>query len=669
VPSPSAQANLTSTSFYTFVVTSGYQTMTSPSIQTFFVGPPIVTALNHKQCVIKHDSNSDNTNNNTNSLSSCPVFGGGDLMIFGVGFGSSASDVVIESSPTRVCENGSLVHVSGNEDSQLKCVLKPNPANLTISVQIKSIGGISSVIDAPTLTYSRIPIITSLSHLVCHSIGAGGLSLTDCPVGGGGNLTIVGKGFGPLMSDVVNEISSGIRVCVNGTLSHVPGSEDTQLVCVLNANGPGNQTQFQITSIGGAADLTIAPTVQYETLCYVFNPCANGGTCIGYNFTYTCACALGWAGVNCTSNVLQVNVTVLSPVPLGPCDPLVVAATVALPHTNFNSSWNPASIVFQWRLAQVIVSGMSVDPQGTSSTTGPIGAGWGSLSTRTGINTLTSVVTWNSSSLAINSTYTFVVIAATQQGQTSPPVNITMDTSPLPEIPTLNTTVPQIITRANPLTLPLYASQLTCNNPLIVVSYRVSWSVACVSRFGNGGQVCSSAIAFSNVPDPAGVAVSTLSIPANMLTPGCQYDISATAAALFVSSPNTNFTLLSTVPPPGVRRLLVSSPNAISAFLPFSLQIPFHTIRIQITHSNITLIISPPLVTSKSTQSRTSVGSTSQSGSRSPSDASTTITSTTRAKTHTSDITCTRTKRGTSKCQQRRRGNRTGSWTRTTNTC
>lgn len=196
---------------------------------------PVITALVNPVC----------GGSNSLTLVACPNIAS-EITIVGTGFINVGSFAI---TPATLCASFPII-----SDNQISCVLNSTLNAPPVLVQIVTNGGTSNPALVNFLASCQI---TGMLHPLC---GVTGDSLTVCPTAGGNFITIVGVGFGPLVSNVVT-ISADI--CV-GALTHVIGAEDTRLVCALAANAGGSSFPVIVTSISGISSDISTPTIGYQ---------------------------------------------------------------------------------------------------------------------------------------------------------------------------------------------------------------------------------------------------------------------------------------------------------------------------------------------------------------------------------------------------------------------
>ena len=106
-----------------------------------------------------------------------------------------------------------------------------------------------------------VPTVTAVTHQLCSP--SAGVNVVDCPLSGGGVLTITGAGF---------SASSWLPLQANSVCSTAPirtlGFEDTQCTCVLSSTqSAGSTIAVQVLSAGGVS-ATVAGSASV-TVSYV----------------------------------------------------------------------------------------------------------------------------------------------------------------------------------------------------------------------------------------------------------------------------------------------------------------------------------------------------------------------------------------------------------------
>lgn len=249
----------------------------TPIASVTYAPPPIVTAVYHPYCA-------NLTASGLNSLYSCPVAGNSTtlLTIIGTGFGNNVTHPVNASS---ICSTIPQ-HDPLNSDTKLTCYLASVAvAGSTVAVAVDSIGGSTST-SSVTIKYNAIPVVTSLTHSLCHTNSTDGVSIHSCPINGTAIVTVIGTGFGQLAIH-----RTLINIC-NYTASYpfpvhnVTGKEQTMLTCILQAGTAGSVINVSVTSIGGVSivNATSPVTLTYNPVPVVLNVthpvCVNNGTSV-----------------------------------------------------------------------------------------------------------------------------------------------------------------------------------------------------------------------------------------------------------------------------------------------------------------------------------------------------------------------------------------------------
>ena len=171
-----------------------------------------------------------------NSLTNCPVLGDGVnlLTLYGSNFIAGAGGTGAVTS--NICQSFPAPTVTS---STITCYMKSASAmgvsaGGSVSVSVSAMGGASNGL---SLSYAAgPPTITLLTHTgsagqtLCSSSGS--LALLNCPISGGGTISIQGSNFGANAADPCTS-SAAATLCAAGTLTHV---SDGVLTCTLKAN-------------------------------------------------------------------------------------------------------------------------------------------------------------------------------------------------------------------------------------------------------------------------------------------------------------------------------------------------------------------------------------------------------------------------------------------------
>lgn len=274
---------------------------------------PVLQGLAHQNC-------SGNT-----SLTLCPPSGGGILTITGINFAGITITV------NAGCI-GNLT--SSNQGGTLTCTLASGViGSTTPNITITTLGG-STILTGITIGYSPLPVISSISHPLC---GTSGLNLIDCPVAGGGLLTITGTSFG---------VNSSIYVPTICQLPYTINSAYTQIICTLSSQPAGFAVSpVTIINSAGANNDTISLTyASVPTITGVSHPscsgnsplqyCAVGGggnvTISGTNFVNPYSGSVTISGGGCINPVVVSSTQLLCTLPGGPAGSTVNSVI----HTN-----------------------------------------------------------------------------------------------------------------------------------------------------------------------------------------------------------------------------------------------------------------------------------------------------------------------------------------------
>lgn len=245
-------------------VTSAGGTSAGSGVTVTNAAVPTISSVSHPACVISGSG-----------LDGCPVAGGGTLTILGTNFGVSAGSISVG----PVC-SGSVTWVSS---TALTCTLAPGAAGTTAAIAVTTNGGTTLGSNA---SYAPVPTLAALEHSAC--AGSGTTSLTGCPVGGGGTLTMSGTGFiGPS-----GTITATGGICLVGTVTVI---SPTHLTCTLSA-GTTMRTTSVVTNGGQSPTATLqyndAPTVAANAASIAVDEggtAANAGTYSDTNVSDTVA--------------------------------------------------------------------------------------------------------------------------------------------------------------------------------------------------------------------------------------------------------------------------------------------------------------------------------------------------------------------------------------------
>lgn len=152
-----------------------------------------------------------------------------------------------------MCATSTIIHLAN--ETMFTCNLISS-TQLSLSAFIINIGGTSNSLQ---ITYNPRPEVLSIYHPSCSivndstTVAYPGRALEGCPALGGGSLTVIGTGFGPLTNHPITSSmcsDSGVHISVNGSLQ-------TKFTCTLRAwASPESRIKIQlnVVSIGGVLE-------------------------------------------------------------------------------------------------------------------------------------------------------------------------------------------------------------------------------------------------------------------------------------------------------------------------------------------------------------------------------------------------------------------------------
>eukprot|EP01012_Entosiphon_sulcatum_P030297 TRINITY_DN3729_c0_g1_i6.p1 TRINITY_DN3729_c0_g1~~TRINITY_DN3729_c0_g1_i6.p1 ORF type:complete len:6116 (-),score=439.75 TRINITY_DN3729_c0_g1_i6:64-18258(-) len=240
----------------------------------------------------------------------CATAGTTALTITGLQFGTSGASAMIG---TQRC--GTVVHVTGKEDTQLLCTNYGSlPGGSSLAVTVTTAAGGSATSDGALVWTAKKPLVTSVSG--CTSVD--NQTIKDCLVTGTNPVTVTGSGFIGLGCSM---LYAGEYQCLN-----LETVSDTRLIC-RSLPGEGSSLPVTVTigaEFSGAGNVTLSyrayPTVTSLSGCStsssatVLSDCANTGvqlTVNGKNFVGKDVAVIigqsssGTPGFNCSTLVVS----------------------------------------------------------------------------------------------------------------------------------------------------------------------------------------------------------------------------------------------------------------------------------------------------------------------------------------------------------------------------